>query len=161
MNPFRVSDAWCANSPQGPQRARTDLHCTRRDDACRYDSYPVKTSRQRLVGMSEHLRFRRTPLWAVSTDARDDVPRLFAWGHTISRRLLLKYKFSAVELFLVLDRVLVLVRLGLIAPAAHADQCVELSPFGQLPLLAVWSRVGILLIDRIVAREDLVDLLEE
>ena len=61
------------NSPQGPQRARTDLHCqcTRRDDACRYDSDPVKTSGQRLVGMSEHLRFGRTPLWAVSTDAEE------------------------------------------------------------------------------------------
>ena len=48
------------------------LHCTRRDDACRYDSDPVKTSGQRLVGMmSEHLRFGRTPLWAVSTDAEE------------------------------------------------------------------------------------------
>ena len=70
-------------------------------------------------------------------------------------------KFSAVELFLVLDGVLVLVGLGPIAPAAHADQRVELSPLGQLPLLAVWPRVGVLLVDWIVAREDLIDLLEE
>ena len=32
---------------------------------------PMKTSGQRLVGMSEHLRFGRTPLWAVSTDAEE------------------------------------------------------------------------------------------
>ena len=39
--------------------------------ACRYDSDPMKTSGERLVSMSEHLRFGRTPLWAVSTDAEE------------------------------------------------------------------------------------------
>ena len=78
-----------------------------------------------------------------------NVPHLFVWGHTVSRRLLLKNKFSAVELFLLFDQVVVLVGLGPIAPAAHADQHAKLSPLGQLPLLTVWLRVSVLLVDQI------------